>query len=151
MLGKNKCRILKEIRQKIADENDIPYVTRECTYQGECSGTCPRCEQELRYLEQQLAQRQRLGKKVAVTALCASLALTVSGCSSAGLGLLEQLLPGPPTETAAPLEGAIEILDGEVEFDPGDEPGDEADTVVDIEDDLMGEVPYEEEDRCADE
>ena len=29
MLGKAKCKILKEIRQKIADENDIPYVTRE--------------------------------------------------------------------------------------------------------------------------
>ena len=39
MLGKEKCRILKEIRQKIADENDIPYVTHECKYQGECKGT----------------------------------------------------------------------------------------------------------------
>ena len=43
MLGKKKCRILKEIRQKIADENDIPYVTHECKFQGECKGTCPRC------------------------------------------------------------------------------------------------------------
>ena len=47
MLGKKKCRILKEIRQKIADENDIPYVTHECKFQGECKGTCPRCESEL--------------------------------------------------------------------------------------------------------
>lgn len=80
MFGKNKCKILKEIRQKIADENDIPYVTRECTYQGECSGTCPKCEQELRYLEQQLARRQRLGKAVVVTALCAGMSLGVTGC-----------------------------------------------------------------------
>ena len=29
MKGTNKCKILKEIRQKIADENDIPLVTRE--------------------------------------------------------------------------------------------------------------------------
>ena len=42
MRGKDKCKILKEIRQRIADENDIPYVTRECSYQGECTGTCPR-------------------------------------------------------------------------------------------------------------
>ena len=48
MLGKKKCRILKEIRQKIADENDIPYVTHECKFQGECEGTCPRCESELK-------------------------------------------------------------------------------------------------------
>ena len=26
MLGKAKCKILKEIRQTIADENDIPYI-----------------------------------------------------------------------------------------------------------------------------
>lgn len=80
MFGKNKCKILKEIRQKIADENDIPYVTRECSYQGECSGTCPKCEQELRYLEQQLARRRRLGKAVVVTALCAGMSLAVTGC-----------------------------------------------------------------------
>ena len=48
MRGRQKCKILKEIRQRIADENDIPYVTRECSYQGECTGTCPRCESELR-------------------------------------------------------------------------------------------------------
>ncbi|MCR5774953.1 MAG: hypothetical protein K6G42_07705 [Lachnospiraceae bacterium] len=80
MPGKAKCRILKEIRQKIADENDIPYVTRECTYQGECSGTCPRCESELRYLERELERRTRLGKSVAVTALCAGLSLAALGC-----------------------------------------------------------------------
>ena len=80
MLGKSKCKILKEIRQKIADENDIPYVTRECTYQGQCSGTCPRCEQELHYLEQQLALRQKLGKTVAVAALAAGIGLTAAGC-----------------------------------------------------------------------
>lgn len=81
MFGKNKCKILKEIRQKIADENDIPYVTRECTYQGECSGTCPKCEQELRYLEQQLSYRQRLGKAIVVTALAAGMSLTMAGCN----------------------------------------------------------------------
>ena len=67
MLGKQKCRILKQIRQRIADENDIPYVTRECGFQGECRGTCPRCESELRYLEQQLA---RSGRAVRGHGLC---------------------------------------------------------------------------------
>lgn len=83
MRGKNKCKILKEIRQKIADENDIPYVTQECTYQGECKGTCPKCEAELRYLEQQLAKRQRLGKTVTVAALAASLMANLTACPSA--------------------------------------------------------------------
>ena len=80
MKGKNKCKILKQIRQKIADENDIPLVTQECSYQGECSGTCPKCEQELRYLEQQLAHRQALGKRVTVAALAAGLLASLTGC-----------------------------------------------------------------------
>ena len=85
MLGKQKCRILKEIRQKIADENDIPYVTRECSFQGECRGTCPRCESELQYLERQLALRASLKKSVTVAALCAGMAgltFSLSGCGS---------------------------------------------------------------------
>ena len=81
MLGKEKCRILKQIRQRIADENDIPYVTRECGFQGECRGTCPRCESELRYLERQLALRASLGKRVAVAAICASVGLGTAACS----------------------------------------------------------------------
>ena len=80
MRGKNKCKLLKQIRQKIADENDIPFVTQECGYRGECSGTCPKCEQELRYLEQQLARRQTLGKRVTVTALAAGLLASLTGC-----------------------------------------------------------------------
>ncbi len=79
MLGKAKCKILKEIRQKIADENDIPYITRECTYQGDCSGTCPRCESELRYLEKELERRERFGKKVAVAALCTGITVGATG------------------------------------------------------------------------
>lgn len=80
MQGKNKCKILKQIRQAIADENNIPLVTRECTHQGKCSGTCPTCEQEVRYLEQQLAQRQSLGKRVTVAALAAGLMASLTGC-----------------------------------------------------------------------
>ena len=81
MRGKDKCKILKEIRQRIADENDIPYVTRECSYHGECTGTCPRCESELRYLEQQLERRRSLGKRVSVAALCVGIALASAGCA----------------------------------------------------------------------
>ena len=81
MLGKKKCRILKEIRQKIADENDIPYVTHECKFQGECKGTCPRCESEVRFLENALAQKIRMGKVATVAGL--ALTLGVSGSAAA--------------------------------------------------------------------
>ena len=51
MNGKEKCRALKEIRRQIAEKNDIPYAVSQCTHQGNCKGTCPKCEAELRYLE----------------------------------------------------------------------------------------------------
>ena len=64
MSGKNKCKILKQIRQKIAQENDIAYVTSECKYQGECSGTCPKCEAEAEALSRALERRRvRLSEK----------------------------------------------------------------------------------------
>ena len=50
MNGKNKCKILKEIRREIAEANDIPLEIPECTYEGDCPGTCPQCEEELNCL-----------------------------------------------------------------------------------------------------
>ena len=67
--GKRTCRILKEIRRQIAEANDIEYVVEECQYKGDCKGTCPKCEAEVRYLEDQLHQRQILGKAVMVAGL----------------------------------------------------------------------------------
>ena len=80
MNGKSKCKILKEIRRKIAAENDIAYITEECKFQGNCSGTCPKCEAEVRYLEEQLRKRQQNGGKVAVAGIAAALVITASGC-----------------------------------------------------------------------
>lgn len=69
MLGKERCKALKEIRQKIAVENDIEFVVSECTYQGECTGTCPKCEEELRYLERELEKRKRIGKAAVIVGI----------------------------------------------------------------------------------
>ena len=111
MRGKSKCKILKQIRQKIAQENDIPLVTKECTYQGECSGTCPRCEAELRYLEQQLARRQQLGKTVTVAALSLGLVAGAAGCSRQVMGVVP--LEGEPLASLTePTE-----LDGDVAWE----------------------------------
>ena len=80
MNGKQKCKILKEIRAEIARNNEIEYVTSECRHKGDCKGTCPRCEAELRYLEKELEKRQRLGKTVVVAGLTASITLSAAGC-----------------------------------------------------------------------
>ena len=80
MNGKSKCKVLKDIRKKIAEANDIAYVTSDCKYQGECSGTCPKCEAEVRYLEEELAKRKNLGKIVAVAGIAATLVVASAGC-----------------------------------------------------------------------
>lgn len=72
--GKNICKQLKEVRRHIALENDIPLEIKECTYKGECSGTCPRCEAEVQYLEKSLAERISLGKVATVAGLALGLA-----------------------------------------------------------------------------
>ena len=77
--GKNICKQLKDVRKRIAEENDIPLEIEECTYKGECRGTCPRCEAEVRYLENALADRLRLGKVATV----AGIVLALSGSAAA--------------------------------------------------------------------
>lgn len=116
MTGKSKCKILKDIRREIAERNDIEFLTSECKFQGECSGTCPKCESEVRYLEQELAKRQNAGKAIAVAGIAAALMVGVSGCVpdyiTAGAPL-----PGDEvltTAASAPTEESIAI--------PGDVP-----------------------------
>lgn len=77
--GKHICRQLKAVRRRIADENGIPLEQRQCTHQGPCSGTCPYCEAETRYLEQALAKRLSLGKAATVAGLSLSLAACGGG------------------------------------------------------------------------
>lgn len=77
--GKHTCRILKDIRRQIAEANDIDFVTAECRYKGDCPGTCPRCEEEVRYLEQQLRARSLSGKAIALAGISAgALAMLLS-------------------------------------------------------------------------
>lgn len=106
MNGKQKCSILKQIRQQIADENHIPYVTRECTHTGECSGTCPFCESELRQLDRELKKRAALGKQIRIAAVCTGIALTAAGCSVIDTAVEKIKAPTPTPE--------VEWLTGEV-------------------------------------
>ena len=105
MTGKRKCKILKDIRRQIAADNDIAFVTEDCKYQGECSGTCPKCEAEVRYLEQELAKRQRAGKAVAVAGIAATILVSSAGCQASQTA-------GAPLSTTATTQQ--ELVDGEM-------------------------------------
>lgn len=107
MKGKEKCKALKEIRRQIAEKNDIPYVVSQCKHQGDCLGTCPRCEAELRYLERELAIRQGLGKAAAIAGISMSVCASLTACASVTEGTA-------PAEDSGyeELSGDVEIYDG---------------------------------------
>ena len=92
--------MLKEIRRRIAKENDIEFITSECRHKGSCVGTCPKCEAELAYLEGQLASRKRLGKAVRVVGLSMGLA-TIAPV------LFTSCKPDEPDSIKGQLEGDI--------------------------------------------
>ena len=75
--GKNICKTLKGIRQQIADANNIHYQPCECHHEGDCSGTCPACEQEIRYIESQLKERSHKGINTKVIGIAASICATM--------------------------------------------------------------------------
>lgn len=115
MKGKQRCKILKEIRQRIADANDIELITSECQHKGDCLGTCPKCEAELRYLEHELEKRQRLGKTVVVAGLTAVIATSTVGCDD---WFGNELSGDPlPPEGYEELDGDIALPEGNEELD----------------------------------
>lgn len=127
MKGKDKCRMLKQIRKQIADANDIPYVVEECPHKGECLGTCPKCEAELRKLEEELSLRRRIGKGVAVVGLATGMMAATTACTPAEIidavdALMNPISHNRPLDGVLPLEGeALPVypeLTGDVSYDP---------------------------------
>ena len=76
--GKMICDSLKAVRLDIARANGIKYEPRECHHEGDCAGTCPACESEMRYLEREIARKRSLGK----AALVAGVSLALSSLSA---------------------------------------------------------------------
>lgn len=52
--GKEKCEILKAIRNYVALKYNLDFEPSECDHQGNCPGTCPKCDAELADLQKQL-------------------------------------------------------------------------------------------------
>ena len=81
--GKYICNALKAIRLDIARANGIEYAPKACDHQGDCAGTCPACESEMRYLEREIARKRSMGK----AALVAGVSLALSSLSAMAAGI----------------------------------------------------------------
>ena len=110
--GKHICETLKTIRKQVAEANDIDFEPHECHHEGECAGTCPACEAEVRYLENRLKLRHRLGKAVALVGISAGL-IGLPGCGGKKVNYDDY-------DDDEYLEGDVEVIEGEVEEREGE-------------------------------
>lgn len=61
--NKEKCNILKTIRKNIAKKIGIDLKQKECTFKGECTGTCPTCQMKEKILNEQLLLNHKNNNK----------------------------------------------------------------------------------------
>ena len=71
--SKITCETLKTIRKQVADANGIVYTPAKYDFEGVCAGTCPACEKEREYIENQLSLKRKAGEIVKIAGLVAGL------------------------------------------------------------------------------
>ena len=109
MKGKSTCKLLKDIRQQIADANGISYQPKECHYKGDCAGTCPACEEEIRYLERELKARKGNGFGMKVAGIAAGICATVMPMTAAAQAVKSDSTANRPVHTAK--KGDVKVVD----------------------------------------
>ena len=107
--GKSTCKLLKDIRQQIADANGISYQPKECHHKGDCAGTCPACEEEIRYLERELKARKGNGFGMKVAGIAAGICATVMPMTAAAQGVKSDSTANRPVNTAK--KGDVKVVD----------------------------------------
>ena len=107
--GKSTCKLLKDIRQQIADANGISYQPKECHHKGDCAGTCPACEEEIRYLEHELKARKGNGFGMKVAGIAAGICATVMPMTAAAQAVTPDSTANRPVHTAK--KGDVKVVD----------------------------------------
>ena len=107
--GKSTCKLLKDIRQQIADANGISYRPKECQHKGDCAGTCPACEEEIRYLEGELKARKGNGFGMKVAGIAAGICATVMPMTAAAQAVKSDSTANPPVQTTK--KAPIKVVD----------------------------------------
>ena len=106
--GKSTCKLLKDIRQQIADANGISYQPKECHHKGDCAGTCPACEEEIRYLERELKARKGNGFGMKVAGIAAGICATVMPVTAAAQTVKPDSTANRPVKTAK--KGDVKVV-----------------------------------------
>ena len=107
--GRTTCKLLKDIRQQIADANGISYRPKECHHKGDCAGTCPACEAEIRYLERELKARKGNGFGMKVAGIAAGICATVMPMTAVAQAVKSDSTANPPVQTTK--KAPIKVVD----------------------------------------
>ena len=107
--GRRTCKLLKSIRQQIADANGISYRPIECHHKGDCAGTCPACEEEIRYLERELKERKGNGFGMKVAGIAAGICATVMPMTVAAQAVKPDSTANSPVQTTK--KAPIKVVD----------------------------------------
>ena len=134
--GRNICDTLKAIRKQIADANGIDYSPEECNYKGECMGTCPKCEQDVRDLEYELHLRQMAGKAIKVAGIAAGL-VAMTACSD---GKVQSISPDA-TKSELNIVKKEEPKPGDGQLEGDISLSDEAKHAEEEENRILGKIP----------
>lgn len=117
---RKKCDHLKQVRKNVADSLGIDLKQTVCTYEGDCKGTCPKCEYEEKVLSKALLKS---------TAVVASAALMLTACGNlegdVEVGgyedeMIDGGMTGPEDFEDTNLVGEEEVLEGEPAVLEGD-------------------------------
>ena len=105
-----------------ADSQEV----EECKHKGECKGTCPKCEADLKMLERELSLRHKIGKTVAIAGIAAGMMTMTTGCDIDDVtSALKQIVGieshNPVMGEMLPPETGVIELDGDVAVPQNDD------------------------------
>ena len=81
---------------------------RSVTTRGDCAGTCPACEEEIRYLEHELKARKGNGFSMKVAGIAAGICATVMPMTAAAQAVKSDSTANRPVHTAK--KGDVKVV-----------------------------------------
>ncbi len=54
--GREVCAYLRNLRNDLAKANNIPFESEPCDFEGDCAGTCEKCDREATFLRDELSK-----------------------------------------------------------------------------------------------
>lgn len=126
--GKEKCQILRNIRLRVAEANNIPFQIYPCSHTGDCPGFCPLCDSEEAYLTRELEKKQAKGQHIRLLGIAIDLlpdadlssndknSVTLDYYEDFGRSTNREKIADAPSDTTEILYGDMSVIDDGDDF-----------------------------------